>query len=154
LLAKDQIQVTGPLAYVGSLTVSNLGPDALAAGDSFQLFNASGGYSGAFSSLSLPPLPASLGWTNQLLVNGSIAVVNQNTLSIGGLSRSGTNLIVNVTGGFSGGTWNQLTSTNVAAPLVSWTTNRSGNFDVLGNATLTNGVNSSERQRYFLIKTP
>ena len=54
----------------------------------------------------------------------------------------------------NGDTWKQLTTTNVALPLASWTTNRSGNFDGLGNLTLTHGINPAESQRYFLIKTP
>jgi T5SS/PEP-CTERM-associated repeat protein len=73
-LTNDQIQVNGALNYNGSLIVSNLGPDALTAGDAFRLFAASS-YAGSFSTLSLPTLDPGLAWTNKLLVDGSIEVV-------------------------------------------------------------------------------
>lgn len=154
-LTNDQLQVISSLAYGGALSVTNIGPDTLALGNSFKLFSATSGYSGGFASTSLPPLPAGLSWTNKLLIDGTIAVVAGPTaLNIGGLTRSGTNLIYNVSGGSAGGTWKQLTSTNVALPLASWITNRSGIFDGLGYASLTNGINPAEPQRYFRIKTP
>jgi hypothetical protein len=69
----DQLAVSGqPVAYGGTLTVQNLGP-ALVAGDSFQLFSASG-YSGAFITVTLPTLGANLAWTNTLAANGTISV--------------------------------------------------------------------------------
>lgn len=154
-LTNDQLQVISTLAYGGTLSVTNIGPDTPALGNSFKLFSATSGYSGGFASTLLPPLPAGLSWTNKLLIDGTIAVVAGPTaLNIGGLTRSGTNLIYNVSGGSAGGTWKQLTSTNVALPLANWTTNRSGIFDGLGNASLTNGINPAEPQRYFWIKTP
>ena len=55
VLTNDQIQVTGLLTYGGTLTVINIGPDALALGDRFPLFNASG-YGGAFSVTNRPEL--------------------------------------------------------------------------------------------------
>ena len=152
-LTNDQIQVVASLAYGGSLTVSNLGPDTLTPGDSFQLFSATS-YSGALSALTLPPLPAGLSWTNRLLVDGSLAVINKTAPSIGGLTRSGTNLIFNVTGGSPGAPWNLLTSTNVVLPLSDWTTNSSGVFDWLGTVTVTNGINLAEPQRYLRIQAP
>lgn len=79
-LTNDQLQVLGPLSYGGALTVSNLGPDALALGDRFQLFIATS-FAGSFSSLSLPNPGTGLGWTNKLLVDGSLEVVT-NTLPV------------------------------------------------------------------------
>ena len=152
-LTNDQIQVAAPLVFSGSLTISNLGPTLLAGGDSFQLFSATG-YSGAFSSLTLPALPAGLSWTNRLLLNGSLAVVAPAPLQIGGVLRSGTNLNFSVTGGSAGKPWNLLTSTNLALPLSSWITNRSGIFDSSGNVSITNGVNTIEPRRFFRIYAP
>jgi T5SS/PEP-CTERM-associated repeat protein len=149
----DQVQVLGALAYGGSLTVSNLGPGALVAGDRFPLFNAAS-YSGAFSAVALPSLPAGLTWTNRLLVDGSIAVVNRAAPRIGGLTKSGTNLVFQIAGGPPGGAWNLLASTNAASPLSSWTTVRSGSLDWLGNLTLTNGIGRTEPRRFFRISTP
>lgn len=152
-LTNDQIHVAGSATYGGSLTVSNLGPDTLALGNSFQLFSASS-YSGAFSSITLPTLSAGLSWTNELLANGTITVVSRTAPSISGLSKTGTNLIFNVTDGAAGGLWKLLTSTNVALPLLSWTTNNSGVFDGSGNVNVTNGINPTEPQRYFRIQSP
>ena len=72
-LTNDQFAVTGTLTYGGTLTVTHLGPTALAAGDRFPLFNATS-YAGAFASITLPPLPAPLFWKNNLLTDGSIVV--------------------------------------------------------------------------------
>ncbi|HTB83549.1 MAG TPA: Ig-like domain repeat protein [Candidatus Sulfotelmatobacter sp.] len=61
------------VAYGGTLLVTNLGP-ALQAGDTFPLFS-SAAYSGGFTNIVLPALTGALVWnTNNLAVNGSIAV--------------------------------------------------------------------------------
>jgi len=91
----DLLSISGnPLAYSGILTVTNIGP-ALVAGNTFQLFSASG-YSGAFGTVTLPTLAANLAWTNTLASNGAISVVS--TLPPGAprisLSPAGTNLVL------------------------------------------------------------
>jgi hypothetical protein len=75
ILTNDQIQVAGTLNYGGSLTVTNIGPDALIAGSRFPLFSASG-FAGAFTNITLPPLAFGLAFTNKLAVDGSIEVVS------------------------------------------------------------------------------
>jgi hypothetical protein len=72
-LTNDQIQVAGPLTYGGSLVVTNIGTNALSVGDRYLLFNASS-FAGSFSSITLPPLPSGLIWTNKLAVDGSLEV--------------------------------------------------------------------------------
>src|SRR5262249_30759152 len=75
-LSSDLITGVSTLTYGGTLTVSASG-DALASGDTFQLFSALS-YSGAFASLTLPTLAAGLVWdTSRLNVDGSIRVVGQ-----------------------------------------------------------------------------
>jgi autotransporter-associated beta strand protein len=65
---------SGSLAFAGSLAVDATGANAFASGDSFQLFSATG-YSGTFSSLSLPQLPVGLVWnTGDLATTGSISI--------------------------------------------------------------------------------
>ena len=72
----DLMIVAGPLTFGGTLTVTNIGTNALAAGDSFKLFNA-GSFVGSFNATNLPPLAAGLIWnTNNLTVNGRISVSN------------------------------------------------------------------------------
>jgi autotransporter-associated beta strand protein len=68
----DSVSVTGSLVAGGSLTIINSGPP-LVSGDSFALFNK--GYSGSFSSISLPALSGGLLWQNNLAVDGTIGVV-------------------------------------------------------------------------------
>jgi autotransporter-associated beta strand protein len=80
--SSSELIVTGnPLTYGGSLTVTNISTNALAAGDTFTLFNAPS-YAGAFTSFSsLPALPPGLLWnTNNLSVNGTISITT-NSLS-------------------------------------------------------------------------
>jgi autotransporter-associated beta strand protein len=81
--SSSQLVVTGhPLTFGGSLTLTNISSNTLAAGDTFTLFNAPS-YAGAFSSISsLPALPVGLLWsTNNLLVNGTISITT-NGLSV------------------------------------------------------------------------
>jgi autotransporter-associated beta strand protein len=77
-LTKDMLSCGGNITYGGNLTVTATG-DALAVGDSFQLFELTGGgtFSGGFSSFSLPNLPAGRSWdTSTLNTTGTITVVN------------------------------------------------------------------------------
>jgi autotransporter-associated beta strand protein len=62
------------LTYAGTLTVTNIGTNAFAVGDSFTLFSATS-FGGSFASITLPALPAWQGWTNKLALDGSIEVV-------------------------------------------------------------------------------
>ena len=58
----------------GTLIVTNLGADALAAGDSFKCFTATT-YTGSFTNFLIPPLANNLLWdTSKLTVNGTLAV--------------------------------------------------------------------------------
>ena len=81
-LANDLLTGVTTLTCGGSLVVTNLGPDALAAGDSFDLFNATT-FSGAFTNFNLPPLAnTNLVWdTSKVAVNGIIAVVAAVTIT-------------------------------------------------------------------------
>jgi hypothetical protein len=63
-----------PMYLSGNLVVTNIG-GALALGDTFTLFNSSGGFSGGFTSVVLPSLADGLGWSNNLAVDGTIKVV-------------------------------------------------------------------------------
>ena len=67
----------------GTLDVINSGPPPVA-GNSYQLFNniANGNYGGQYTSITLPGLSGGLSWTNELLANGSIAVLGLPTVKI------------------------------------------------------------------------
>jgi autotransporter-associated beta strand protein len=74
-LTSDGVVGISTLNYGGSLVVTNLGTNALTAGDTTTLFAATN-YLGAFESLTLPALAAGLAWdTAALGVNGSLTVV-------------------------------------------------------------------------------
>ena len=60
--------------YGGTLSVTNLG-GTYVAGDKFTLFSATS-RQGVFTTLNLPTLPAGLGWSNSLAIDGSIKVVS------------------------------------------------------------------------------
>lgn len=75
--------------YGGRLVVTNLS-GTFGAGDVFKLFQA-GGYGGAFTSVTLPPLPSNLVWTNKLALDGTIAVISSvNTIP--------TNIMASISG--------------------------------------------------------
>lgn len=73
-LGADLANVTGLLTLGGVLNITATG-DALAKGDTFNLFDA-GSFSGSFSAFNLPALGPGLFWdTTKLSVDGSLAVV-------------------------------------------------------------------------------
>ncbi len=73
---------------------------------------------------------------------------------IDGIFLSGTNVLLNVTNGYIGGTYYLLTSTNVAAPLSLWppvSTNvlgASGNFSL----TVTNGHAANVPKQFYILR--
>ncbi|MEI6781172.1 MAG: autotransporter-associated beta strand repeat-containing protein [Verrucomicrobiota bacterium] len=134
--SNDLIVVTGTLNNTGTgvVTVTNLGTTALAAGDRFHLFNQSllNG-----QALTISPAPGiGLAWTNNLALDGSIAVVS------GGLQPvPATNLTIVASGPASfklsgkGGVnqaYGIYASTNVAAPMANWWLIGSTNADAGG----------------------
>jgi autotransporter-associated beta strand protein len=73
-LTADKISGVTTVTYGGTLIVTNVGPDALMAGNSFRLFSATT-YNGSFGTLTLPALGTGLSWnTNRLTVDGTISV--------------------------------------------------------------------------------
>lgn len=79
----DQIACTGGFVNTGTLTVIiNAGTTLpFVAGDAFKLFTLTNYAALTGLTPTLPALPAGLGWTNQLALNGSIAVVSTSTVS-------------------------------------------------------------------------
>jgi autotransporter-associated beta strand protein len=69
----DKLVAPGVTMNPGStITVNNIGPTNLVAGDTFTLFSTPP--TGSFSVTNLPALPGGLAWTNNLSVNGTIGV--------------------------------------------------------------------------------
>jgi fibronectin-binding autotransporter adhesin len=91
-LAADKLAVTGTLTWDGSLTVTHTG--TLGASDSFTLATA-GGFSGWFSSVSLPSLASGLSWdTNHLATAGVLDVYSFSTTPLTLSTRASTGATV------------------------------------------------------------
>ena len=96
----DLVSLSGALNLGGTLVVTNIGPDALAGGDSFKLFSA-GSWTGNFANLTLPQLTNGLNWnTNTLATNGTLTVVADLVppVIVPGLGVSGGNFNFQFTG--------------------------------------------------------
>ena len=149
--SNDLVNVTGTLANsgVGVINVSNLGP-ALQAGYKFKLFNkpVTGG-----ATLTIAG-GGTVVWTNKLELDGSIEVISAPLPRIVTSGVTGNDFVFSGTNGVPSGTYQVLSSTNVATPLAGWTQVSSGNFDGSGNFSVTNAINVNEPQRYYLLQLP
>jgi len=151
----DEVIADGAIFYNGTLNVTDIGTDVLAAGDKFFLFDATP-YVGAFTTLNLPPLGAGLAWKNNLSVDGSIEVVvaTQSQPKFSSVVHSGANLILSGTNGTPNSPYAVLTATNVAAPATNWQSLVTNQFGTSGQFSFTNGINPIEPQRYFRLRSP
>jgi autotransporter-associated beta strand protein len=145
----DVLSVGGTLTYGGTLNVTNLS-GTLAAGDSFKLFNASV-YAGSFTTTNLPMLGSSLVWDTSALANGSLNVVSKPMPHITSFSLAGTNLVFIGTNGWANGTYELLTSTNMALAFTNWTAIATNTFDSNGQFNLTNGINPDAPQQFYML---
>ncbi|MCC6821280.1 MAG: autotransporter-associated beta strand repeat-containing protein [Verrucomicrobia subdivision 3 bacterium] len=85
----SRLVTANALTYAGSLSVTNLGANALAVGDTFTLFSAPS-YAGGFTSLSLPSLPVGLIWdTSRLVTNGTLIITTNGTRAWNGGGANG-----------------------------------------------------------------
>jgi autotransporter-associated beta strand protein len=153
LPASDQLMVAGTLNFAGTLVLSNLaGP--LAAGESFKLFNA-GSYAGSFASLSPATPGAGLVWnTATLTTDGTLRIVAAAAPGIGGLTTSGNNFNLSITGGPPYSPWRVLASGDLTQPLTNWTPVWTNVFDPNGNGQFTNAIDPTEPQQFFDIVVP
>jgi autotransporter-associated beta strand protein len=160
-VAKNTGVISGDLAtgaasvsYSGTLTVTNIGTDALTNGDKFTLFSATA-YTGTFTTLNLPTLAGGLAWSNSLATDGSIQVVLAPTIpSLVGVSLTGTNLNLIGTNGSPNAQFVVLTSTNVVTPVTNWTRLLTNNFNVGGSFNLNFAVPTNRPQQYFRLLLP
>ncbi len=112
----DMLNVLGTLTRGGQAIVFNSGLPALAAGDSFKLFNA-GGLAGSFSSLTLPLLPAGLRWNTNQFASAGIIAVEAVVIPKISLSLTGTNLFCQFNTQ-PGASYVLQSTTNLVPPLV------------------------------------
>src|ERR1039458_3376436 len=154
----DRMAFTGgTINYGGVLTVTTTGSLPIA-GDAFNLFSAAS-FTGGFTTINLPSLSTNLSWdTSRLSVDGSITVITNNVApstppSFGSIAlRSGTNVIINGSGGTSNGVYYVLSSTNLNLPLANWTMIGGANlFDTNGNFNFTNTMNPARPAQFFAL---
>jgi autotransporter-associated beta strand protein len=149
-LTNDCAKIFGALTNGGTLIVTNISAVALAAGDSFKLFNAAG-YSGTFASVILPPLAAGLAWnTNSLNTSGTLSVAIITKPVIGTVSISGGGLALAGTGGVANANFYLLGSTNLSTPVTNWTRLLTNQFDNSGNFNFTNPRGTNTQTFYLL----
>jgi autotransporter-associated beta strand protein len=146
--SNDQIAGLTDVSYNGALVVTNSSGLALTPGTVYTLFSSSAPGSGNFASVTI--LPSGSGTfnpaTGQLTI-GASPMFNQAVLS-------GGHLIITGTGGIPGGGYTLLTSTNVAAPLTTWSTNTTGVFDGSGAFSNNIPINTVEKARFFDVRVP
>jgi autotransporter-associated beta strand protein len=150
-LTNSVARISGALTNGGTLIVTNIGVAALTSGNSFKLFNAAS-YTGAFSKVILPPLPAGSGWnTNSLNTNGTLSVVALTSPAIASFQISGANLLISGGGGTVNWPYLVLVTTNLPA---NWTPVATNWFDASGNfsITLTNAISTGLGQSFYKLQ--
>jgi hypothetical protein len=150
----DQVQAGAGITYGGALNMVNISGTPLAAGNSFQIFNATG-YAGSFTSITPATPGAGLVWDTSQLNIGVVNVVAatsqpviSSTLLLGG------NLIFSGTNGVANGSYSVWTTTNLATPFTSWMTLLTNNFDATGSFSVTNPISSDSPQQFYRIQSP
>ena len=96
-IISDNVAGLNSIVCGGTLVVTNIGTIALAAGDTFQIFS-SATYGGIFTASNFPALSAGLSWTNNLAVDGTLAVLSS-------VLTTPTNLVWSVSGTNMGLSW-------------------------------------------------
>jgi len=139
--------VAATIQLAGVLDIQNIGFN-LQVGDTFDLFDGVITDFGVF--IQGPP-----GVTfSAVAADGTITVVGAPVPpQITGTSLvSGTNLVSSGTGGVGFGNYRVLASTNVAAPLATWTQVLTGMFDFDGSFSFTNVVDPANPREFFILQ--
>jgi fibronectin-binding autotransporter adhesin len=154
VLTNDRVVGTQPLTAGGTLTVRASG-DALQAGNTFQIFGATG-FLGAFATVNLPILSGGLSWdTSELASAGRLRVVApSSTPTLITPVLNGNSLTLGATGGTPGGTYRIVASIDLFAPLSTWTEVASGAFDASGHLSVTLPLQLNEAEKYFAVRVP
>ncbi|HWY75603.1 MAG TPA: LamG-like jellyroll fold domain-containing protein, partial [Verrucomicrobiae bacterium] len=148
-LNNDLILAAGALTLNGSLTVINIGADALAAGDSFDLLDA-GSFSGNFTSVTLPALPSGLVWDSSQLARTGVITVVSVTPVISGVGVSGSGGLA-VGGSGAAGQGYVLLATSSLAPTIVWLPVQTNIADTNGIFSLTDLQATNFSQRFYRV---
>jgi autotransporter-associated beta strand protein len=145
----DFITGLASVTYGGTLT---LVIDSIETNSVFKLFSANS-YSGAFDAI-IPPLPpfTGLAWdTSRLTVDGTLGLTKLRP-TISNVAISGTDFVISAINGPPGGNVLVLTSANIAAPLNTWTTLVTTQFDGGGNLSISDPINTGSAQRFYTLQ--
>jgi len=146
----DQVQADGSVTYGGVLNLVNISGAPYSIGDSFTIFSA-GGYAGSFS-LVTPPYPGpGLAWDLSQIDSGIVNVIAGGPVISGTALASGS-LVLSGTGGAANGTFQVLTTTNLATPLANWIPVSTNSYDANGNFNVSIPVSSSTHQQFYQIQ--
>jgi fibronectin-binding autotransporter adhesin len=130
----------------GTLKIVNLG-QPFEIGDTFDLFD--GAVSGAFTTIN----GGYYTWdTSQVTVNGTISVTGMLPPPSLTSSFDGATLTLSAAGGIPGGSLSIVTSTDVSAPLDTWTVLQADVFDPSGNYFYYTAVNFGEEKRFYAVR--
>ncbi len=149
----DVLHSDSSIHYGGVLNLVNLG-GPLAGGSSFKLFSASS-YSGAFASIN--PATPGPGQTWDISALGSSGIVKVGSGAaprFNNVVLVGANLVMSGSNGPPSGTYYVVATTNLAAPLSSWTPIATNTFDANGAFTFTNAVSPSTPRQFFRLSLP
>jgi hypothetical protein len=146
----DVIQAGGSIAYGGVLNLANISGSSLAAGNSFQVFNAAS-ISGSFASIT-PTTPGSgLTWDLSQINSGIVAVVGVAQPLVNSTHVSGTNFILSGINGKANGTFVVYATTNVNTLFTNWVAISTNSFDGAGAFHVTNGIPPASPRRFFRL---
>ncbi len=149
----DVVQSIGAgISFGGTLNLVNISGASLAAGDSFQIFNANS-YTGSFTNIT-PAIPApGLMWDTTQLSSGKLKVIAMPSQPVvNNINVLGNSLIFSGTNGPANGSYVVLTSTNAAAPLIYWTALLTNNFDAGGSFSVTNPIAPGTLQLFYRLE--
>lgn len=147
----DSVAVGGDLFLTGQLLVTDgggFGPGT------YTLFTCDGTIT--YDNFTLASAPPGFNYSIDTSTPGTVSLVVTlpSPPSINNISVNNGNLVLSGSGGASSGTFYLLTSTNLTTPLSNWTPLLTNQFDAGGNFNLTNPVDPTAPQSFYLLQLP
>ncbi len=153
IVNNDTVAVAGTVNYGGTLHLVLSGED-LVPGDVIPVFSAAGYGPGSFTSIvPAAPAPGYLWDTSQLSISGLLQIVGPLT-GTAVISAPGTNVTYSGTGGIPGGGFTIVGSTDISAPLGTWSTVQTGTFDGSGNFSVVIPILPGAPQKFYDLRVP
>jgi fibronectin-binding autotransporter adhesin len=149
----DVLRSNSSIHYGGALNLVNIG-GPYTNGSTFKLFYGAS-YPGTFTTISPTTPGAGQTWDLSALgTSGIIMVASGSVPRFSGVSLVGNNLVMRGSNGVPSGTYYVLASTNVALPVVNWTSIATNTFDANGTFLFTDTIKASVPKQFYLLKLP